>query len=390
MTTVAKYCEACGGEAVDHGQEYLAVLLDMAALRFINLPHRFLERHINTAYLFNTICTALAARGWGQWLEQPDDQTLLASKVLWQEAQKRDIVVKEFRLFGRAQNSFLATLPDDSILDFDGVPLPPSRAHWGINHKPVLKKKFQALGLPVPKGGAAFTQKKAWALFDSLATNAVVKPAVGSASRHTTMHVATREALEAAFASARQVSPAVIVEEELPGPIYRPTVVGGKLIATLRRDQPHVFGDGERTVAELVAEANKHPARGGPYFHPIVLNDAAAQELGVQGLSAASVPATGARVRLHPKINWALGGTTADVSDDVHPENKKMFERVAEVLRTPLVGIDFIAEDISTPWQEQRCGIIECNDMPFFDNHHLPFEGAPRDVAGPIWDLILK
>jgi len=39
-------------------------------------------------------------------------------------------------------------------------------------------------------------------------------------------------------------------------------------------------------------------------------------------------------------------------------------------------------------WKEQeRLGILECNSMPFFDNHHLPFEGKPRNVAGLIWDM---
>jgi cyanophycin synthetase len=52
-----------------------------------------------------------------------------------------------------------------------------------------------------------------------------------------------------------------------------------------------------------------------------------------------------------------------------------------------LVGIDFIIEDISKSWKEQaRCGVIECNSRPFFDNHHLPFNGKPRNVAGAIWD----
>ncbi len=61
------------------------------------------------------------------------------------------------------------------------------------------------------------------------------------------------------------------------------------------------------------------------------------------------------------------------------------------MLKAPIVGIDFIIEDISKPWQEQaKCGVIECNGRPFFDNHHLPFEGKPRNVAGAIWDFALK
>lgn len=218
---------------------------------------------------------------------------------------------------------------------------------------------------------------------------AITKPTIGSASRHTTMHIADIPTLRSAFASAKKVSPFIIVEEELRGSVYRPTVVGGKLIATIRRDQPFVVGDGTSTVEELVAVENKNPQRSGPYFHPIQLNEAADAELALQELTQKSVPKSGMRVQLHPKINWAIGGTTTDVTEEVHPDNVALFEEVAKALKISLVGIDFIIEDISSSWKEQSgCGIIECNDMPFFDNHHLPYKGKPRDIAGPVWDLV--
>jgi glutathione synthase/RimK-type ligase-like ATP-grasp enzyme len=65
-----------------------------------------------------------------------------------------------------------------------------------------------------------------------------------------------------------------------------------------------------------------------------------------------------------------------------------LFEKIARILHAPIVGIDFIIEDISRSWEEQEgCGVIECNGKPFFDNHHLPFEGKPQNIAEAIWDL---
>ena len=99
----------------------------------------------------------------------------------------------------------------------------------------------------------------------------------------------------------------------------------------------------------------------------------------------------GKRVTFHQKVNWSVGGTTADVTDEVHPDNTALFERTASVLNAPIVGIDFIIEHIDRSWKEQKkCGILECNSMPFFDNHHLPFEGKPRNVASAIWDMVEK
>lgn len=127
----------------------------------------------------------------------------------------------------------------------------------------------------------------------------------------------------------------------------------------------------------------------GPYFHKIKTDDSAMNELKWHGHTMSDVLPKGKRVTFHQKVNWSVGGTTADVSDEVHPDNVALFERVAEVLKAPIVGIDFIISDMNRSWKEQeKCGIIECNSMPFFDNHHLPFEGKPRNVAGAIWEMI--
>lgn len=333
----------------------------------------------------------LLKQGIAKAQKAPDDNTMLLAKVLWEEADTRGIEMTEVRLFGLARNLFLAKLPNGKYISFEGIPFPlwGVNEEWWIDNKYEMKKRFRKLGIPVAKGGAAMTVGGAKRLYRKLTPPVIVKPYSGSASRHTTLHIDTEQELLRAFKVALVVAPLAIVEEELFGPVFRATVVDGKLIGVLRRDQPHVIGDGKRTVRELVEEANKHPARGGPYFSKMEVNEAAEQELGWQNLTPESIPEAGRRVTLHQKINWSVGGTTADVTDDVHPDNEELFIRIAKVLKAPIVGLDFIIEDMSRSWKEQeRSGVIECNSMPFFDNHHLPFEGKVRNVAGAIWDMI--
>ncbi len=390
-------CEECGNDPVHHKSTYATVAIDGILNRFIpegGLRHSIVRRmrHIENIFLPRLYAFA-QSQGFGEFLEEPDAETLLLAKVLWEEAQGRGVTMREFRLFGLPRNLFVADLPDGRRISFEGFPFP---AHAGgnplwLNNKAALKKKFIRLGFPVARGGEAFTKRGALQLFRRLEPPVIIKPHVGSASRHTTLHVKDEDELLRAFAVAKQVSPHVVIEEELSGPVFRATLVGGRLIATLRRDQPHVMGDGKHSIEELVREANKHPARQGPYFSHIKLTPEALLELSWQGMAPESIPKKGKRVTFHQKVNWGLGGTTADVTDEVHPDNKKLFEDIAAALQTPLVGIDFIIGDISASWRGQnRCGIIECNDMPFFDNHHLPFEGKPRNVAGAIWDLVME
>lgn len=384
------FCRDCN-ENTNHSVEYLGALLDTAFLPLVALSRRLApgKPNPNRGRTFLRLYGILEHLLMGRFLNYYDDQTLLLDQVLWDEALRRGIVMREFRLFGAPKGIFIATLPNGTVIDFDGVPLPPWRAPWWINEKPRLVQELRKAGFPIANGAKITTKRAARRLFKTLKTPLVVKPSAGSASRHTTMHIVNESQLIAAFNLAKILSPFVMVEEELQGSVYRPTVVSAKLIATLRRDQPCVYGDGTRTVRDLVADENTNPHRGGPYFSPIKLDASAKAELAVQGLTFTSIPAAGQRVQLNQKINWGLGGTTTDVTDEVHPDNIKLFEDVSKFLHAPLVGIDFIIADISQSWKTQeRCGIIECNDMPYFDNHHLPYKGKPRNVAGPIWDMV--
>ncbi len=392
-----RVCKECGSGAVSHPISYITVVVD-------SIFDPIFEPGIFTRPLLTKITSfghfvaphifhSLIRIGWAKKQTEIDDDTQLLAQMLWREAKDRGITVWEFRLFGLARNIFLAEFPDGRSISYEGTPLPPHSVHqapW-LDDKGILKKNFQKLGLPVAKGGDVFTRRGALKLFSSLEAPVIVKPRRGSASRHTTLHIINEQELLRAFDVATQVSPAAMIEEELVGAVYRATVVDGKLAATLRRDQPYVIGDGVHTISELVHEANKHPARSGPYFSKIKIDDSATNELKWHGHTLEDVLPKGKRVTFHQKVNWSVGGTTTDVSDDVHPDNVALFERVAEVLKAPIVGIDFIIEDRSRSWKEQeRCGIIECNSVPFFDTHHLPFEEMASNVAGAIWDMVAR
>ncbi|HEV8677634.1 MAG TPA: hypothetical protein VN701_02280 [Candidatus Paceibacterota bacterium] len=388
-------CAECGSEPVLHSRDYLMLFVNVAAMPFFSsLAEWFFSPFKKTGAespfsFMPRALDLLAALKLGSYLKQYDSKTLLLDQVLWDEAKRRDIIMREFRLFNLSIATFVASAPGKKRIAFASFPTPAGapEAAWWIDTKSVMKRKFENLGIPVAAGGAAMTLKGAIKIFRSLASPVIVKPYEGSASRHTTTHITSEEELERAFKVSQEIAPMSVIEEELRGAVYRPTVVGGRLAATIRRDVPQVAGDGAHTVEELIEEENKNPKRNGPYYQKIVMTEAHLKELARQGYTMQSVPSAGTVVFLHQKINWSVGGTTTDVTENVHPDNVALFEKIAEVLHAPLVGIDFIIEDISKSWKEQgRCGVIECNSRPFFDNHHLPFKGKPRNVAGTIWD----
>ena len=80
---------------------------------------------------------------------------------------------------------------------------------------------------------------------DASGNAVIVKPNLGSRSRQVRQHH-DLAALRHAFDKAKQLTPYPVVEEELRGFVFRITLVGGAIAGVMRREPPHVIGDGLR------------------------------------------------------------------------------------------------------------------------------------------------
>ena len=336
----------------------------------------------------------------GYWSDKPDDKDTWRTRCFWNEAIRRGIKMREFHL-GPIRDGFVAGykgLPAQAgkTIIFDGLPRPgleeATSLKW-MDNKGIMKKKFLKEGLPVAAGGVAFTKRGALKIFNRIKKPVITKPNLGSRSRHTMIHINTPNDLIIGFKKAKKLSPLVVIEEELNGFLFRGTLIGGKLEGVVRRDQPEVVGDGIHTLRELLETENKRPERAGPIFHKIVVDKETKEtelELKRQNIGMNDIPEKGSVVTFSQKTSRGCGGTTTEVSNIVHPANIEMLEHVGSFLKDPLVGVDFIIEDITKSWkEEQHCGIIECNSLPFIDLHHYPLFGKPNNIAGKLWDLVL-
>lgn len=389
-------CEDCGSSPVPHGLQYLTVGIESVLSPTIALSQIMFSsigRHFDALWdnVLPPIFKLLAAMGLGKiHTTATDEDFQWVIPLLWKEAERRGIRMWQFLPFGMVKQVFVAEHGGKTIV-FERIPVPRSagRGVWWIDDKAILKKELVKRGLPVARGKSVATKRAALKLFHTLQKPVIAKPSKGSGTRHTVLHITDEAELLRAFRVANIVSPFVVIEEELRGAVYRPTLVGGKLVATIKRNQPEIVGDDVHTISELIEEENKHPRRRGPVFAPIVLTESVEKELSRQGYTRDDVPERGIQVLLHQKVNWGSGGTTEDVTEKVHPDNVKLFEDIAKLVEAPIVGIDFIIGGISRSWKEQKgCGVIECNSMPFIDTHHLPFHGQPRDLMGPIWSAV--
>lgn len=327
----------------------------------------------------------------GYYTYAPNEKDTYRTKCFWEEADRRGIKMKQFHL-GPVHDTFIAEFKGKKI-QFDGLPRPAletSPALMWMDNKGIMKKKFEKEGIPVARGGVAFTKRGAVKIFDKVDKPVITKPNLGSRSRHTMIHIDTPEKLIIGFRKAKKLSPLVIVEEELRGFLFRGTLIDKKLVGVVKRDQPEIIGDGVHTLQELMDKENERSERAGPLFHKIKIDKEANEELERQKIKLSDIPEKGKIITFSQKTSRGVGGTTTEVTDIIHPDNKEMLEHVGRFLNDPLVGVDFIMEDITKSWkEEQHCGVIECNSLPFIDLHHYPLFGKPVNVAGKLWDLVM-
>jgi cyanophycin synthetase len=247
------------------------------------------------------------------------------------------------------------------------------------------------LGLPVPRQYLVHSAERAAAVARRLGYPVVVKPLNANHGRGVSINLRDAESVRAAFEKAREHSRTVIVESFLEGFDHRMLVVDGKLVAVAKRIPGHVVGDGEHTIEELVDRVNSDPRRGIGHekvLTRIELDHQAMRLLALVGKSPSTVLESGEVFYLRSTGNLSTGGTATDMTDLVHPDNREMATRAAQAIGLDVAGIDFITSDISRSYRDVGGGICEVNAGPGFRMHVAPTEGQPRDVAGPVMDML--
>ena len=247
------------------------------------------------------------------------------------------------------------------------------------------------LGLPVPRQRSVRTGDQAVRAAERLGYPVVVKPLDANHGRGVSLDLKDADSVRVAFEKAREHARTVIVENFLGGFDHRILVVNGQFIAVAKRVPGHVLGDGEHTVEELIAQVNSDPRRGIGHEKVLTrleLDHQAERLMALAGVTKATVLERGRQLFLRSTGNLSTGGTAIDLTDQIHPDNRDMAVRAAKAIGLDVVGIDLITADITEGFRKVGGGICEVNAAPGFRMHVAPTEGKPRDVAGPVMDML--
>lgn len=389
------FCEDCGMSSVYHIETWLDELVNRF-LPSIRVPRK-IERFF--AVLLEKFFTFSALVSLRDDFTRSDIQ--LRSTCFINEFRKRGGSIQALcGPFGYT-NHFKAEINGKAVL-FESLPTADFASAYNtrlVDDKAKTKLRLCKGGFPVTEGKAFwFWQKKKAVEFGmkKLGFPLVVKPRSGSVSRHVTTNIQNLEKLEAAVHKAIVYSPTFIIEKFMANAaVHRATVIDFDYVACVKQTPAHVVGDGASTVRELITKKNNDPARGEPHqkeytLYKIVENETTERLLSEKRYTLLSVPKDNEEVFLQQDPFLKLGGDLTEVTSEVHPDNLALFKRVAKYFDIRVVGIDFLAQDISRSWKEQQCAILELNSVPCIELHHFPSSGQPQNAASAVVDLFFK
>lgn len=257
--------------------------------------------------------------------------------------------------------------------------------------KEETKSLLGASEIPVPKGIIVRSEEGLLDAVESVGYPMVLKPVDGNHGKGATTNITNWEQATKALEAAQVYGRSIICERFITGFDFRVLVIDNKFICAALRTPAAVTGDGEHTVQWLVDETNKDPRRGFGHekvLTSIKLDDFSNKMLDEIGYTLETIPPKGELVLLKPTANLSTGGTSTDVTDEVHPANIIMCERISRIIGLDICGIDIMAPDLKLPISENGGAVLEVNAAPGFRMHIDPAVGLARNVAEPVIDML--
>lgn len=255
-----------------------------------------------------------------------------------------------------------------TILDRSGLGHTSATGARACANKHLSACLLRAAGLPAPAHHLVWTREQALAAARQLGMPVVVKPADRNRGEGVSININDETTLATAWDKASRESRLILVEKQVPGSCHRIYVFKGEVLYAVKRLPKSVRGDGQQTVTELVAAANRGELEK-PHWQRLKefpLDNLARQCLADSGLSPDAVPTEGQLAPLRPFSTAEWGGVLEDITPTLHPDNRDLAVRVARLFELDTAGVDLITPDATQPWYSNGAIINEVDFSPMF------------------------
>ena len=397
IRSMPKFCPHCssGGRRVTHSASHAHYYLEIITRPFSLLFRAVMGEKRDALYklVWDFALDALLLFRIARLRQDFDAVSFFnRSRIFLDEAHRRGIEIAAIEVCGRVTDEFRFVFHGKRYY-YESIPLLARSLDPEIDDKYAVKKILQKHKIPVPEGRRFTSARKIFRYAKNIGYPLVVKPVRGSLSRHATYPVLSDGELTSAISLAKHYAPDILVERYVHGEFYRATVIGGKDVFVCNKKPAHVIGDGASTIRTLIESKNEHPFRGDPgnrsyTLHKIAIDTTVIQRLADQGLTLDSVPEIGTVVHLNKLVTLVSGADVIGCTSVTHPANRLLFTTIARIFGSPLIGIDFICQDITIPYTEQETAVLELNSKPYIDMHAYPSEGEADPAALRVWDMV--
>ncbi|MFL2028670.1 bifunctional glutamate--cysteine ligase GshA/glutathione synthetase GshB [Loigolactobacillus zhaoyuanensis] len=264
-------------------------------------------------------------------------------------------------------------------------------------NKLVSKKLLGQAGIVVPAGAEYMTVDAALADFMDLAKQGlVIKPKYSAHGRGITVFQTppTVDLFAAAIKQALVIGNSVLVENYVPGTVYRFVIIADQVRAVAECTPANVVGDGRQTLAALVERKNQQVNRGKNLpLQPITLDEQTDADLQQQGLSRTTIPARGNQVYLRLAANFATGADSIDVTADIDASYKQIALAAARALQLQVAGVDIVIDNLYQPVDSEHpelATVLGLTAQPDLAVHAAPYFGDAQPVVPLLIDQLFK
>lgn len=214
----------------------------------------------------------------------------------------------------------------------------------------------------------------------------IVKPSDSSLGRGLTLNITTLSELKEALKTAQEVSETVLVQQQVEGEELRFVVIDGKVEAALLRQTARVVGDGESTIAALIAEENesRRQIKLEHLTYPILSEEIMDKSL----LVSSRIPIKGEIVELNRSTMVRGGASIYNVLPEVDQTYIDRVEALLKPLEAGFIVADVFCKDYTQPANDQNYWLIEFNTAPVLKLCYACRDGRQFDVVSRLADQI--
>ena len=226
--------------------------------------------------------------------------------------------------------------------------------------------RLRDAGLPAATHFKVNSMESIEAMMQDLNWPVVVKPLDRDRGEGVTVNINNKPMLEKAVKIALSHSKTALIEKQVTGVCHRIFVADGKVHLVVKRLPKSVKGDGKSTIRDLVNKANMEENLKSIWHRlkPFPLDDLALSTLAENNLHPDTMLSEGIYAALRPTQTSAWGGVVEDCFDAIHPANKAIAIKAANLFHLSNAGVDLISSDIARPWFENGAIINEVNYSP--------------------------